>query len=138
MSCHSSSKKRWATQNIVYYIVYYIVYDIVYYIVYDVAYDMLCDMPWALVYYIVYDIVYDVIYDVVYDIVHDIVCYMIGTEDSCLESDDRLCYDTFFFRHKNSLFRHNRFSTIFFSMKIAESGKIVRVSCIIDFKDIQV
>jgi hypothetical protein len=43
-----------------------------------------------------------------------------------------------FFRHKNSLFRHNRFSTLFFSMKIAESGKIVLVSCIIDFKDIHV
>jgi hypothetical protein len=46
-------------------------------------------------------------------------------------------HDIFFFRHKNSLFRHNRFSTLFFSMKIAESGKIVLVSCIIDFKDIQ-
>jgi hypothetical protein len=43
-----------------------------------------------------------------------------------------------FFRHRNSFFRHNRFSTLFFSMKIAESGKIVLVSCIIDFKDIQV
>ncbi len=43
-----------------------------------------------------------------------------------------------FFCHKNSLFRHNRFSTLFFSMKVAESGKIVLVSCIIDFKDIQV
>ncbi len=42
------------------------------------------------------------------------------------------------FRHKYSLVRHNRFSTLFFSMKIAESGKIVVVSCIIDFKDIQV
>ena len=42
------------------------------------------------------------------------------------------------FRHKNSLFRHNQFSTLFFSMKEAESGEIVIVSCIIDFKDKQV
>ncbi len=44
----------------------------------------------------------------------------------------------FFFGHKNSLFGHNRFSTLFFSMKIAESEKIVLASCIIEFKDIQV
>jgi hypothetical protein len=43
-----------------------------------------------------------------------------------------------FFRHQNSLFRHNQFSTLFFSKKVAESGKIVLVSCIIDFEDIQV
>jgi hypothetical protein len=47
--------------------------------------------------------------------------------------------DVFFlFRHKNSLFRHNRFSTLFFSMKEAESGEIIKVSCFIDFKDKQV
>jgi hypothetical protein len=44
----------------------------------------------------------------------------------------------FLFRHKNSLFRHNQFSTLFFSMKEAESRGIVIVSCIIDFKDKQV
>ncbi len=40
--------------------------------------------------------------------------------------------------HENSLFGHNRFSTLFFSMKVAESDKIVLASCILDFKDIQV
>ena len=34
--------------------------------------------------------------------------------------------------------RHNRFSTLFFSIKVAESEKIVSISCIIDFKDIPV
>ncbi len=43
-----------------------------------------------------------------------------------------------FFGHKNSLFGHNRFSTLFFSMKTVESEKIVLASCIIEFKDIQV
>ncbi len=43
----------------------------------------------------------------------------------------------FFFASKIH-FRHNRFSTLFFSIKIAESGKIGLVRCIIDFKDIQV
>ena len=43
----------------------------------------------------------------------------------------------FFFRYKNSLLSHNQFSTLFFSMKEAESGEIVIVSCIIDFKDRQ-
>jgi hypothetical protein len=43
VSCHSSSQKRWSTQNIVYDIVYNIIYDVVY----DVAYDMLCGMPLA-------------------------------------------------------------------------------------------
>ncbi len=47
-------------------------------------------------------------------------------------------YYIIFFGHKNSLFGHNRFSTLFFSMKIAESEKIVLASCMIEFKDIQV
>ncbi len=47
-------------------------------------------------------------------------------------------YDLIFFGHENSLFGHNRFSTFFFSMKMAESEKIVLASCILDFKDIQV
>ncbi len=46
-------------------------------------------------------------------------------------------YEILFFRHKNSLFRHNRFSTLLFSMKVAESGEFVLVSWIIDFKDIK-
>jgi hypothetical protein len=44
----------------------------------------------------------------------------------------------FTFSPQNAFFRHNRFSTLFFSMKMVESGKIVLVSCIIDFKEIQV
>jgi hypothetical protein len=43
-------------------------------------------------------------------------------------------HDVFLFLHRNALSRHNRFSTLFF----AESGKIVFVTCIIDFKDKQV
>ena len=43
-----------------------------------------------------------------------------------------------FFVHKNSFFAHNRFSTVFFSMTMAESEKIFLASCIIDFGDIQV
>ena len=43
-----------------------------------------------------------------------------------------------FFCLKNSLFSHTRFATLFFSMKLTESEKIVLVSCIIDFDDIQV
>ncbi len=43
-----------------------------------------------------------------------------------------------FFGHENSLFGHNQFSTLFFSMKVAESEKIVLASCIIGFKDIHV
>ena len=46
-------------------------------------------------------------------------------------------YDTFFFPDKNARFPHNRFSNHFFSMKMAESLKLVLVSCIIDFDDIQ-
>jgi hypothetical protein len=46
--------------------------------------------------------------------------------------------DDIFFRHRTALFRHSRFSTLFFSMKEAESGKIILVSCIIDFKDKEV
>jgi hypothetical protein len=49
--------------------------------------------------------------------------------------------DLFYFRHRNFLFRHNRFSALFFSMKVEESEKIDLVSlesCIIDFKDKQV
>ena len=42
-----------------------------------------------------------------------------------------------FFAHKNSLFAHNRFSTVFFSMKMAELENIILVSCnqVIDFDD---
>ena len=39
---------------------------------------------------------------------------------------------------KNSLFAHSRFSTLFFSMKMAESEKLVFETCIIDFDNIQV
>ncbi len=46
--------------------------------------------------------------------------------------------DLIFFGHENSLFGHNRSSTFVFSMKMAESEKIVLASCILDFKDIQV
>ena len=42
-----------------------------------------------------------------------------------------------FFPQQNSLFPHIRFSTLFFSMKMTESGKIVLVNCILDFKDLQ-
>ena len=41
------------------------------------------------------------------------------------------------FPHKNALFPHNRVSTYFFSMKMAEFLKMVLVSCIVDFDDIQ-
>ncbi len=44
----------------------------------------------------------------------------------------------FTFSPQNALFRHNRFSTLSFSMKMTESGKIVLVSFIIDFKEVQV
>ncbi len=47
-------------------------------------------------------------------------------------------HDIYFFGHKNPLFGHNRFSTLFFAMKVAESEKIVLASGIIDFKDIHV
>ena len=40
--------------------------------------------------------------------------------------------------HKNSLLALTRFSTLFFSIKIAESGKIFLVSCMVDLDDIQV
>ena len=39
--------------------------------------------------------------------------------------------DAFFFAHKNSFLAHNRFSTLFFSIKMAESQKTVLVSCTI-------
>ena len=42
-----------------------------------------------------------------------------------------------FFFHKNALFPHNRFSTHFFPVKMAELGENALVSCIIDFNDIQ-
>ena len=42
-----------------------------------------------------------------------------------------------FFSHQIALFSHKIFSTLFFSMKMSESGKIVLVSCIIDFDDVQ-
>ena len=35
-----------------------------------------------------------------------------------------LSNDLIFFGHKNSLFGHNRFSTLFFSMKDLEGGRI--------------
>ena len=41
------------------------------------------------------------------------------------------------FFYKNPLFFENRYSTHFFSMKMAELGKAVLESCIIDFDDIQ-
>ena len=52
---------------------------------------------------------------------------------------DRQCApnDAFVFPHKNAPSPHNRFSTHFFSMKIAEFWKMVLVSSIIDFDDIQ-
>jgi hypothetical protein len=43
----------------------------------------------------------------------------------------------FTFSPQNAFFRHNQFSILFFSMKVAESRTIVLVSCIIDFKDIR-
>ena len=46
-------------------------------------------------------------------------------------------HDTFLFPHKNALFPDSRFSTHFFSMKMAELGENVILSCIIDFDDIQ-
>ena len=39
--------------------------------------------------------------------------------------------------HKNSLFAHNPFSTLFFSTKMIESKDLVLVSCIIDFDDMK-
>ena len=42
------------------------------------------------------------------------------------------------FSSQNSLFTHHQFYTLAFSMKMAESGKVVLVSCIIDFDDVQV
>ena len=42
-----------------------------------------------------------------------------------------------FFCPQNSLVEHNQFFTVFFSMKVAELKKIVLVSSIIDFDDIQ-
>ena len=41
------------------------------------------------------------------------------------------------FLQKSSTVPLNRFSTLFFSMKMTESGKIVLVSCIVDFDDMQ-
>ena len=46
--------------------------------------------------------------------------------------------DAFVFAHKNSLFPHSRFSTVFFAMKSAELDKIVLVRCIFDFDYIQI
>ncbi len=43
----------------------------------------------------------------------------------------------FFFATKFT-FSHNRFAALFYSMKVEELGKVVLVSCIIYFKDIQV
>ena len=47
-------------------------------------------------------------------------------------------HELIFFCPQNSLFAHNRFSTLFIPMEMPESEKIVLVSCIIDFDDIQV
>jgi hypothetical protein len=55
-----------------------------------------------------------------------------------IQAPGPLSHILFPFRHRNALFPHGRFSTLFFSMKEAESGNIVFVSCIIDFKDKQV
>jgi hypothetical protein len=52
--------------------------------------------------------------------------------------DDFFLSSGFHFSPQNTLFRRNQFSTLFFSMKVAESRKIVLVNCIIDFKDAQV
>ena len=50
----------------------------------------------------------------------------------------KTAYDAFFFAHKNSLFAHNRSATVFSSIKLADSEKIISFSCIIDFNDIKV
>jgi hypothetical protein len=60
-----------------------------------------------------------------------------GNSRSNLRKTTESHYATFF-RHENSLFRHNRFPFLFSSMKVAKSGKIVLVIQMIDFKDIQV
>ena len=55
---------------------------------------------------------------------------------ACCPSPDGGAHELILFPHKK-LFPHSRFSTHFFSMKMAELGKNVLVSCIIDFDDIQ-
>ena len=65
-------------------------------------------------------------------------CRLISNPLQCWPQWPMLCFDdTFFSPHKNAFFPHNRFSTHFFSMKMAELGKNVLVSCIIDFDEIQ-
>ena len=60
-----------------------------------------------------------------------------GQRQASYQSETRSADDTFFSPHKNALFPHNQFSTHFFSMKMAELGENVLVSCTIDFDDIQ-
>ncbi len=55
-----------------------------------------------------------------------------------IRSDIQLDITILFFWLQKFTFGHNRFSTLFFSMKVAKSEKIVLASCIIDFKDIQI
>jgi hypothetical protein len=69
---------------------------------------------------------------------------MAGRE-SCVISSMHYSNEFFSFRQRFSLFRHRMhffattdFSTLLFSMKMTESGKIVLVSGIIDFKAAQV
>jgi hypothetical protein len=45
-----------------------------------------------------------------------------GSGDAWSEHGDD---DMFFFRYQNSTVRHSRFATVFFSMNMAESRKIV-------------
>ena len=65
--------------------------------------------------------------------VHHVEAEVLDLVDS-EPSDD----DAFFFAHKYSRFAHNNFSALFFSMKMAQSGKIVLKSLIVDFDDVQV
>ena len=52
------------------------------------------------------------------------------------KTNTTVTYEKICFAHKK--FAHNQFFTLFFSMKMAESEKVVLVSCIIAFDDIQV
>jgi hypothetical protein len=47
-------------------------------------------------------------------------------------------HDIFYFGHKNHTFGHTQFSTRFFSLKTADSEKVVLEYCIIDFNEKQV
>ena len=59
----------------------------------------------------------------------DLIAAGVGQRE--LEPDELII-----FPNKNLIFSHNRFSTLLFSMKMAELGKVVSVSWIIDFEDI--